>query len=127
MKIRMEPAKYVQGNKRNFSRGDYLEEVIDKKGFVKLNEIMGEIVFSETRSTGYGSCLGLKLDNQEKEIWWQDQKNMPIPALVGQTLRGFYGSNQSNDYLVLQGYELQTRFGKVLTRGLNSKKLEFVD
>jgi len=123
----MKPVKYVQGNERDFSRGAYLEEIDKKRGLVKLNEVTGEIVFSETKPTGYGSCLNLRLENQKKDIWWQDQKNMPIPALAGQILRGFYGLNQDPDYIVLCGYELQDKSGKVLTRGLNSKGLEFID
>jgi len=108
----MKKAKYVllcDGFHHNLKQ-------IEKNKF-KMNEIEGEIIFCETKPTGYGSCLELKIKNCDEDIWWQNQSKKPIPALCGQILRGFY-ENKSNENKVicLEAYELLNNQGMVLTR-----------
>ena len=105
------------------------------EGLMKLNEIKGKIIFSETLPTGYGSCLEFKIDGKEDLVRWQEQKNIPLPALVGQIIRGFYecGGYHRNDedelqrVIYLDGYELQNMQGEVLTRALKSRKYKFIE
>lgn len=103
----------------------YLEEV--GTGRFKLGEISGEIIFSETMSTGHSSCLELRLEDCNADIQWQSQSKMPIPAVVGQILRGFYAEKSDDNVICLSAYELFDKDEVLLTRASNSKKYKFIE
>ena len=78
--------------------------------------VSGKVVFSQTKGTGYGSCLELKLENEDKEYWWQEQKSIPAFIKVGDRIRGFYSGYSDHQIIVLDAYELLDENDKVLTR-----------
>ncbi len=102
----------------------------DEKGRSILNEITGEIIFSETFPQVYGSCLVLRVKGDKtadgKTIWWQEQAKAPIPALVGNFIRGFYERIDDGGILCLNAYELSNR-RKILTRSVQSKLYKFIE
>lgn len=85
-----------------------------------LKEITGKVLSSETKETGYGSCLILRLEGVNEEVWWQSQNKMPAPILAGQTIRGFYKSvTNGGTVIALDAYEMLDN-GRVLTRAARS-------
>jgi hypothetical protein len=83
-----------------------------------LNSLCGKVIFSETVTTRYGSCLTLKLDfeSDEKfeEVSWQNIRDFAF-IKSGDKIRGFY--NQFNQKRVfLEAYEILDESDNVLTR-----------
>jgi hypothetical protein len=89
-----------------------------------LRQVEGLVVFSQTKATGYGSCLEISLENVEGGIWWQEQKSIPAFIKVGDRIRGFYTS--SSNPIVLDSYELLDMNDNVLTRA-SRKGYDFID
>jgi hypothetical protein len=91
---------------------------------VTIREVKGLVVFSQTKQTAYGSCLELRLKHVDRDIWWQEQANIPAFIKSGDTIRGFYTSNSSQ--IVLDAYELLDENDNVLTRSCK-RGYEFQD
>lgn len=79
-----------------------------------LNTLEGEIVSYEARHTAYGFCMSLRLKGREGELWWQNQREAPIPPIPGLRIRGFYEPNSNPRSL--DAIELITPDGEVYAR-----------
>jgi len=112
---KMKPAKAVIANERDVQRG--LEKFDEYH--CRLSEMSGEIYFSETVPTGYGSCLILKVQGHDEELRWNNQAKMPIHAEVGRRIRVFF--ERAGREIYVNAYELQNLDGEVLTRGRGGK------
>ena len=99
-----------------------LEQI--RKNRFKMWEISGEIVFCESRIFPEGSSLVMKLKDSKKEVHWGHESKMPLPALVGQTLRGFYEKDKGI-IVDIDAYELSNG-SDVLRRGAISNDYTFI-
>ena len=88
-----------------------LEEV--PHGGYQLKEIEGEIIFCELELS-QGASLVMRLRGIDKPVVWGHESRSSLPALSGQSLRGFYEEDY-NDIRLL-AYELLEK-NKVLRRG----------
>lgn len=92
----------------------------------ELPEWQGNVVFSETIATGYGSCLKLTIagEDRERNFWWQNQAQIPIALECGDFIRVFYDDSSSAPYII-KAYE-KLDGDKVKTRAI-AKGYEFHD
>ncbi len=113
----MERCKYVE----------YLATIRDLHK--KMDEVEGEIVFCESKPFNEGASLTMKLKGFDGMVKWIDESKMPIPAVIGQTLRGFYvegGEGRVIKGVIIDAYKL-LEGDKVLRRGKRLDSHKFVD
>lgn len=117
----MKKAKYVEVCDGHHH---FLEKMEEKR--FKMREVEGEIISCESRRFPVGSIsLVMRLKNFRKEVSWNYESKMPLLALVGQTLRGFY-EKENRGTVSIEAYELLNG-DKVLRRGKMSIYHKFIE
>ena len=91
-----------------------------------LTSIEGLVIFSETKPTGYGSCLNvfIKSDEGLADIRWQNSPNN-ADIRVGDRIRGFYRNKEMN-IIYMEAYEILNDKNEVLTRA-RKEGYRFID
>ena len=91
----------------------------------KLKEVEGKITSCES-DPYLRNSLVMRLEGCNKDLTWDEvANNTSLPAIVGQTLRGFYEGDER--IISLKAYEISIPGEEVLRRGRTSVYLKFVD